>query len=247
MVTINEVLPANPARKGQVSANTALYKATAAILVAQFVVFMVTFGVLGNTINWPASLQDPASKVLPLIKEQSGAVALGYFCYMLSALLLIPASLMLRRLLSQRDTTLVTIMATFGVIAGVLKIFGIARWLVLMPSLADTYLDPTASAATRDTVVVVYNAFNKYAGGIGESFGVMLFSGLWTLLVAIALIRSRQLPKWPGYFGLVAAMALLIGFLSLFGVSLGPVLIISGIIWQLWLVTMAVVLFRQHN
>lgn len=218
-------------------------KLTGALFLLQFLVFLVTVVVLGSAINWPASLDEPASVVLPLISEQRGPVLLGYSAYMLSALLLIPLAFLTRQVLGGRDHLLLTIAAFVGAASGVLKILGLTRWLFVMPFLSDTYVSPTTSEANRATLEIVYNAFTKYGGGIGENLGVMLFSGGWTVLIAIGILRSRRLPAWAGWFGLVAAAVTLFGFIEVYGINTGPLLTVSGVIWQLWAVTMAALLF----
>jgi hypothetical protein len=236
---------ATPTTRAAVSPN--LNRLTGALLLLQFAIFAVALVVLGSAINWPASLGEPPSIVLPLILAQSGSVALGYTSYLASALLLIPIALLVRTGLAERPTTLLTVGAAFGTLAGVLKLLGIARWLVVMPSLAVAYADPAASAATRSSLELLYNAINHYAGGLGEVFGVMLFSGLWTVLVSVALLRSGRFPRWLGLFGLGAGAVLIAGFAEVFGVDFGPAfLTLSGVIWQLWMISTGVAFLRAR-
>jgi hypothetical protein len=222
-------------------------RAAGLLLIAQFVLMFAAFFILGSAINWPASLDEPASVNLPLIVEQAGAVALGYTSYFVSALLLAPIALLLYSLLRDehpRPTLLLA--AGFGVIASFAKLLGIGRWLLMMPFLAQSYVDPAASPATRDAIVVTYDAFNNYAGGVGEVLGVALFSGLWTLLVSVSLLRGMRLaPRWMGYFGLVAAALLLVAVAGGYGLDLGPLLIVQGFAWQFWLLFLGIFLLRR--
>jgi hypothetical protein len=235
------------ATTAEASPKTALYRIASALFLAQFAIFMVTLVVLGNAINWPASLGEPASVTLPLITEQRAAVTLGYFSYMVSAFLLMPISVLLYRIFSRRAPTLIGVGATMGIVAGIMKILGIARWLVLMPAIAAIYLDPAASAATRDAAAVAFEAFNNYAGGVGEMLGVTLFSSLWTGCVAIAILRTGILPRWTGWFGLIAAAAVIMPFAEVFAIETGTVVIVgTGVIWQLWMIAMGGVLLRNR-
>ena len=59
-----------------------------------------------------------------------------------------------------------------------------------MPFLAEAYVDPDAPYATRQTISIVYDAFNEYAGGVGELLGVTLTGALWIVLTSVALLRS---------------------------------------------------------
>ena len=126
---------------------------TALLLVLEFVLLTATIVVLGAAIGWPASLDEPASVNLPLITEQRGAVILGYGSYLLYSILILPLALLLYRVLGDRDgsspSTLLAIAAGFGVASALARSLGILRWLVLMPVLAELYLEPGTGAATR--------------------------------------------------------------------------------------------------
>jgi hypothetical protein len=218
----------------------ALYRWAGAMLLAQFAIFMVAFLTLGSAIDWPASLDKPAGEVLPLIRDQRAAVALGYTSYFISAMLLIPIALLLRQIMRGAGDApgggLGGVAAGFGAIAGFAKLLGIGRWLFMMPALADSYA--VAGPSARQSLELIYAAFNNYAGGVGENLGVALFGGLWTAGVAVAILRSGILPRWLGYFGAAAALTVLAPLAEVYGVGVGPMLIVSGIIWQLWMIAL---------
>jgi hypothetical protein len=208
-------------------ATTSLNRAAGLLLLVQFALMWTAFGILATAIDWPQSLGDPASVALPRILQNAGAVALGYGAYLLSALAMIPLAVMLRDTLGM-GTTLGRLAVAFGTIAGLAKALGIIRWHVLMPGLAERYA--SGDAATQAAVTVVYEAFNAYAGGIGEVFGVALFSALWTLTLAVALYRAGA--RILAWVATLSAVLLLVTIADRFGIDMGPVLTISGILWQ---------------
>jgi len=219
------------------TSDATLYRWLGAMLIAQFAIFAIALITLGSAIDWPASLDKPASEVLPLIRDQRAAVALGYTSYFLSATLLIPIALLLRQALRAADGGLLTIAAGFGAIAGFAKLLGIGRWLFMMPALAESYA-AAPNASTRETLELIYTTFNHYAGGVGENLGVALFGGLWTGCMAVVILRSGRLPRWLGYFGLVAALFVLSPLAEVYGVGIGPMVVVSGVIWQVWMITL---------
>src|SRR5919108_1189542 len=110
--------------------------------------------------------------------------------------------------------------AVFGLVAGVVQFLGLVRWPFLVPYLADTYLDPTSSEATKAAAAVTFQAFNRYAGvAVGENLGY-LFTALWTAPVALAMLRSTLFKPWLGWVGVVAALGILIGTLEPAGFEL---------------------------
>jgi len=67
-----------------------LFKFAGLTFIAEQVIFLIAFYTLGTSINWPASLGQPAQEVLPFITEQSSSVFWGYYLYLISSILLIP-------------------------------------------------------------------------------------------------------------------------------------------------------------
>lgn len=244
-MSIKTVSSATVARRTSPDATTT--RMTSLSLFVQFAFMIAALVILGNAINWPASLDLPAAEALPLIQAQSGAVALGYTSYFISALLLIPIALLMQHLLRHTHSAVLLVGTGLGVLAGFAKLLGIGRWLLMMPGLAEIYTNPQASPATRDAVTVTFEAFNAYAGGIGEMLGVALLAGLWTLCVAVVLLRSTRFPRWLGWLGIVAAMLLLVAVIGPYGVELGPLLIIQGVVWQIWLLALGALLLRARN
>jgi len=224
--------------------SVSLPKLTALFLVLEIVFFMTAFGVLANAVNWPASLDEPAAVVLPLIAQQRAAVIVGYYSYMLSAILLIPLSLLLHRVLAGKNSPLLTIATTFGVLSGAMKSLGIVRWLFLMPFLADTYVNPGTPATTREAVALVYNAFNLYAGKVGEHIGAQLFTAFWVGLIAIVLVRSGLVSHWIGWVGMIVAIGWLVSPVKDFGVNVGSLVFINMTLLNFWYLTLAIALFR---
>jgi len=127
--------------------STRLGRLAAILLLAQFCAMWGAFFILAPTIDWPASLDEPASVMLPLLDAQALAVGAGYGSYALHALLLVPLAVVLRETL-RMSPLLGGIAVALGVLAGFAKALGIVRWLFLMPALAAAWLDPAAGAGS---------------------------------------------------------------------------------------------------
>jgi hypothetical protein len=204
-------------------------RVAAACLIAQFCLMLAAFLILSNAINWPMSLDDPASIALPRVIDQALPMMVGYGCYLMVGLLLIPASAALndRLGLTGAFASLTMALATFAAIA---KSIGITRWLFAMPALADAYAKP---GADREAIAVVFDALNAYAGNIGEILGVGLMSGLWTLLIAYRVYQSGdRFAQLVGGYAFFTGLLLFATIPAGFGVELGPILTVSGIVWQ---------------
>ena len=160
-----------------------------------------------------------------------------WYGFMLTAVLFVPLSVLVHKVLARENTPYMALATAFGIIAGVVQFLGLVRWPFLVPYLADTYLATTSSGATREAVAVVFQAFNQYAGvGVGENLGY-LFTGLWTVLVALAMFGS-PLPfrRWLGLLGIVSAASILVGTLEPAGFEpAANVVVIGYILWSIWL------------
>jgi len=109
-------------------------------------------------------------------------------------------------------------------------------------------MDPASSLATRDTVQVIFQAFHHYAGsGVGEHLGY-LCTGLWTILIGLALTQSSLLRPWVGWLALLPAFCILAGILTPLGFGIAAVLTQIGyVLWSLWLLVVGVFVLRSHE
>ncbi len=213
----------------------------ASFLFAQFILIWTTFFILSVTINWPASLDDPADISLPRLLANEGAVLAGYGCYFLAALLLVPATAALNARLSVSGPMSCFTMA-LATLAALAKAIGISRWLFVMPDLARAY---AADQGDRPNIVLAFDILNDYAGGVGEVLGVGLMGGVWTILMAGLVLRSGERRRgWVGWFAVIAGASLFLAIPAGFGVDLGPVLTFSNIAWQFSLLGIAIWVWR---
>ncbi|MEM6528956.1 MAG: DUF4386 family protein [Chloroflexota bacterium] len=233
--------------------NTELNKtfrySAAVLLIIEFFLIFVPMVILGQAINWPASLDEPASVNLPLILEQATAVSTGYFVYMLYSVLILPVGLVISKIVAggRRQDTLLLIASGLAVGSAVLRVLGIIRWLIPMPILARIYVDPATSEATRESISVMYDMLNGYAGSVGEVLGVGFFAALWVGVTSFVIVRDGTLPRWLGYYGLATALALLAGLLEIAGVDIGIFITINVTMLHFWWLFIAlIIVFRPQ-
>ncbi len=127
--------------------------------------------------------------------------------------------------------------------AGVFQTLGFLRWPFVVPHLAATYLDPTASEAQRAAAGVVFGAFHRYAGmGVGEHLGYLCTS-LWALLIVVVLLRTLDVSRWLAGIGVALAFGIAAGLLEPAGWELGGTInAIAYLAWAVWLMALGVVI-----
>ena len=188
--------------------------------------------VLGAAIDWPASLDEPATVMMPLLREQAAAVQLGYLVYLAYSILFLPAIALLGRLAG--DSALIRIAIVLAALSALARGIGILRWLTVLPELAESGESPE-----------LFDAINSYGGGIGELLGVSLFGA--GAIVAVSIALRGTLPRWVSISGVVVAAGLVLPWLEVFGIDLGPVISISVAGVQLWFLAVGVLLLLKSR
>jgi len=216
---------------------------TGALLILLPVLFNLIFFLLQRSFDYPDILRKPPHEILERFHLGSARLVTLWYSFMLTSLLFILLATLLPQVIGPGSALFVVFATTVGVLAGLLQTLGLIRWSFLVPLLAGIYTDPTASQATRDSAVVVFQAFHRFAGvAIGEHLGY-LFTSLWTLLIAVAMTQSPIFPSWLGWLGLIPAAGIFLGVFEEAGFkAAGAINAVSYILWSLWLIAMGVFL-----
>ena len=197
-------------------------------------IFIPTF-VLGAAINWPDSLDDPASIALPRLLENEGAVRAGYLAYLIYSILFVVSIALLSEIIFGKSAgILMRIIIALAIASALARSIGIIRWLVPMYDLADLWKG-ASTEEQRYTISTTFEALNSYGGTIGEVLGVSIFAALAILLLSIGNLRQKTLPNWFSVFGLISAFGLLWTSTEIIGLNPGDSAIFLGTtIVQLW-------------
>jgi hypothetical protein len=226
-----------------------LDRVTGLLLIAMPIAFNLCFFLLGKRFDYPTILRQPTGEVLRRFQTGGTTLKLIWHGFFLTAVAFVPLVVLLGQVLAEDDLAVAPMATTFGVLAAAVQFLGLIRWPYLVPYLARTFLDPSSSEATRDAVTVVFQAFHRTLGvAIGEHLGY-LFTGLWTLLVGVAMTQGDVFPAWLGWPGIVLGLALIVGSVEFAGpfeetgwTFAGMLVPIAYIAWSLWLVVAGITL-----
>lgn len=224
-----------------------LERVTALFLIVMPIAFNLLFFLLSRAFDYPNILRQPTGEILRRFQAGGTALKLTWHGFVLTAVAFVPLVILVGQVLAAENLAIVPLATTFGVLAAVVQFLGLIRWPYLVPYLARTFSDPSSSEATRDAVTVVFQAFHRSAGvAIGEHLGY-LFTGLWTLLIGVAMIQANAFPAWLGWPGIVLGLALIVGSVEFAGPFeeagwglAGMVVPIAYIAWSLWLMASGV-------
>ena len=226
-----------------------LRRVTGIVLILTPIAFNIFFTLLSVTFEYPDILRKPTGYVLRHFDAGGRGLVAIWYGFMLTAVLFVPLAVLVHKVLARENTPYMAVATAFGIIAGVVQFLGLVRWPLLVPYLAETYLAPASSGATREAVAVVFQAFNQYAGvAVGENLGY-LFTGLWTALVALAMFGS-PLPfrRWLALLGVVSATSVLVGTLEPVGFEPAADIVVVGyILWSIWLALFGIFLLLPRS
>ena len=222
-------------------------RAAGVVLIVAPLWFNVTFALLGSRFDYPDILRRPATEILDRFRAGGSSLILLWWMFMLSGLLLIPAVVLLGQVLG--FTGIVPIAVTIGVLAGLVQMLGLLRWVYLVPSLARTSADPGVGSEQREAAIAVFRAAHQYLGvGVGEHLGY-LFTGIWSILTGVAIVGRDPIPTWMGWVGIVVGAGLVVGSAEFLGRDqddgwplAGAAIPILYIAWSSWLLAMGIAL-----
>lgn len=220
-------------------------RVAAVLLLTEGLIFFIPLAILAVSIDWPASLGDPAAVVLPRLLENEAAVRLGYTAYLGYSVLFLPVAVWTTRALTgDDDGPLARAAIGFAIASTLARSIGILRWLTVMPVLAQAYRDAPDDAA-RAALATQYDLINSYGGGIGELLGVSLFAAGWLGCTVAAARRAGGGPGWLLGGGGVAAIALALVLVELAGMDAATLIPVSTTLLQVWFLAAGATLLRR--
>lgn len=219
------------------------------LLILVSIGFNAAFALLAARFDYPDILREPTADVLAKFRAGGAQLVLLWWCFALTAVLMVPLVVLLSSAISDADATLLTVATTTGVLAAAVQFLGLIRWPLLVPYLARTAVEPEASPARLEAVDIVFQSFNRYLGvAVGEHLGYLL-TGAWTTLTGIALTQTTAAPSWVGALGILIGPVLMLCSLEFVGrheptgwklaERLTP---ITYIAWSLWLIASGITL-----
>ena len=221
--------------------------AAGVVLIAAPLWFNASFALLGKRFDYPDILRRSTSEILERFRAGGSGLILLWWTFMLSGLLLIAGVVLLGQVLGFEGV--VPVATTIGILAGLVQMLGLLRWVYVVPAIARVYADPTVAPEQREVHAAVFRALHQYLGvGVGEHLGY-LFTGIWSVLIGVGVIQGTALPTWLGWPGIVIGVGLVLGSAEFLGPneergwSLGGAAIpFLYIAWSLWLLAIGIAL-----
>jgi hypothetical protein len=224
---------------------------TGVLLILVPLAFNGAFFALGRAFDYPDILRKEPDEILRRFHAGGPGLILRWEALLLSALAMLPLSVLLAIVLGAPPALTALAIAT-GAAAALVQALGLVRWPYAVPELARRYVaapNGDGGDATRGTVEVTFATLHRLLGvGIGEHLGYLL-TGAWTLLVAASVFATTVVPAWLGIAGMPIGVALLVGTLEFVGPNerdgwplAGTIVPIAYVAWSVWLILLGVLL-----
>jgi hypothetical protein len=182
--------------------------------------------------------------------QQHPLIPLFYYVSMIAGFVFVVLAPLLYLNLARSQTPLKLIAVIFLVLAGLVQALAASRWVIMLPIFAQVYADPKTNAITRAALDVNYQAISYFLGlTLGEHF-YSIFTGSWSLLLAISLLRTPGEKAWLGWLGIAAGTFFLLASFEQLNFSFGNILLFfvfgGYLLWVVWVVSLAVTLLTTR-
>ena len=156
------------------------------------------------------------------------------------AALLAPIGVLLGRMAGGRLGRWITIT---GIAAAAVQVIGLSRWVLFVPRISDDAGVPGRTADAHHTFELLHTWLGK---AIGETVGYTL-TATFTVLIVLTITRAIA-PRWMAVVGYAAAALIATGVVIPLGVDAASFTNFVGyVVWCLWLLAMAVTLWRTKQ
>jgi len=233
---------------------TTFRKLTGFIFILTPLWLFVNFRVLGSLSGFPDIQFAGVEALLTKVYQSGTAAIIAWYVYLIPGALYIAAVVMFEKVLQPERIPWLPVATVMGVTAWALQFLGAVRWIFVYPYLANVWFESAPDSTARETVTIVFNTINNYAGyGIGQTIGIHL-TAVWILLAGIAILKSPLFKRWLGYIAIIIAIGEFIGNLGPLGavvpgINIKALFNISGLFWYVsyaWMAYLGILMINAR-
>ena len=192
--------------------------------------------------------EDSGALAFPAYQRHPISVFLTYYALMATGVLFVLLGPLVYRMYIHLQTPLRLLVLICMVVAGSTQMIAASRWLIVLPYFSHIYTNPQTDAATHAALDVAYQGTSYFLGlTIGEFF-YNIFSGLWSVFLAVMLLRPSHRNVWFHWIGIIGGVGIMLGSFEQIFVNTAPgsiflsLLTVGHVAWVIWLVGIAIAL-----
>jgi hypothetical protein len=226
---------------------------TGALFIIGAVLVNIPYTLLIMNFEYPDILRKPTGYILTRFQEGGTELIFTWLAFAWVGIPLLFGFVMLQKILERENTPYLWFGTVAGIIGGITQMIGLLRWTFVVPILAKTYTDPTASDSAKESAVIVFQAVHQYGGVVlGEHIG-QVFSIFWMFVISLTIFKLNILKRWLAWFGFLASGVFLLAQTELFATVIPdfPVVpeagLIGSLLWLIWMIVLGVLLMRSKD
>ena len=226
-----------------------LRKWTGWFFIAGAALVNIPYTLLIMNFDYPDILREPAADVLTRFHAGGAELIYTWLAFAWVGLPLLFGIILLNKAI-ENDSPLMQTAKVAGVIGALTQMVGLLRWVFVVPVIANTYTDPSASDAAKEASLVAFQVVHQYGGVVmGEHLG-QAFTILWMALVSAAMFKSNLFKPWLGGFGFVASAVYALAQTELLATVIPNMVVVDiaglagSLLWLAWMIILGVFLIR---
>lgn len=229
---------------------TQMQKLAGAFFVFGALLVNILYALLMINFEYPDILRRPAGEILTRFHAGGTGLILTWLAFAWVGVPILFAIIMLQKIVERDDAPYLWVGTFAGVIGALAQMIGLLRWVFVVPLLAKTYTDPTATAAAKEAAAVAFQVVHQYGGVIiGEHIG-QIFTIFWLVAVSVAIRKSDRFKPWLAWAGHVIAVVYILAQTELLSTVFPgfPAVPAAGLVGSLmclvWMVILGLFLMR---
>ncbi len=182
------------------------YRMTGTLFLLFLILFLAGYFVLMSTFEFPDVLRMNTQYRFNLFHQNQRVIVPTYYVLTFTAILQVFMAIFIYHV-SQSKALLDNIAVGAGIIAGIFKIIGFIRWVVLIPVLSSALNNNEVST---DIIFFIEKIANSYLGmGLGEHMST-LFLGIWIILINIRIYSVKIVTPPLSIIGIITGVLVMI-------------------------------------
>jgi Domain of unknown function (DUF4386) len=214
------------------------------LLITGAIGVFIPYTILTISFEYPDVLRQDAGTLLMKFHNGGSSLILTWWAFALLGSPLLVAYILIGQKLESR-LGFIRWVTTFGVIAGIVQIIALLRWVFVVPVLANSYV-MAGDEATRSAAKISFQTIHQFGGVLlGEHIG-QLFTIVWTVMISYAFIRLNIISKWICWLGIGASVIYGMAQAELFATVIpgfpvwGMAGFIGSTLWLIWLIIVGI-------
>lgn len=218
------------------------------LLIAGAIGVFIPYTILTVTFEYPDILRQDIGVVLTKFHDGGSSLIFTWWAFAILGLPLLIAYIKIGQQFENKISFIKWI-TIVGIISGIVQIIGLLRWVFVVPVIANSYVTAT-EPIIKEIAKNSFQTIHQFGGVLlGEHLG-QLFTIGWTIMISIAFIKLKFVPKWVSWLGIISSIIYLLAQAELFATVIPgfPAWSMAGFIgstlWLIWLVITGIMFIK---